>query len=142
MSHLRGQGTLSLNHPGQVSIFWLAVSPHYENPKLLPITGFGFCYDNCDTHTHSHSDKRARALLSGRSPPRRLLGLCQRRPRGQAGPARAPPPPSWRSLLQYRLLTGQSNSKRDLESKFNQLSCVCTTTSPQGKILCRQSALH
>ena len=58
MSHLRGQGTLSLNHPGQVSIFWLAVSPHYENPKLLPITGFGFCYDNCDTHTHSHSDKR------------------------------------------------------------------------------------
>lgn len=50
--------------------------------------------------------------------------------------------PSWRSLLQYRLLTGQSNSKRDLESKFNQLSCVCTTTSPQGKILCRQSALH
>ncbi|XP_052057442.1 translation initiation factor IF-2-like [Apodemus sylvaticus] len=35
----------------------------------------------------------ARALLSGRRPPRRLLGLCQRRPRGQAGPARAPPPP-------------------------------------------------
>lgn len=35
----------------------------------------------------------ARALLSGRRPPRRLHGLCRRRPRGRAGPARAPPPP-------------------------------------------------
>lgn len=35
----------------------------------------------------------ARALLSSRRPPRRLHGLCRRRPRGRAGPARAPPPP-------------------------------------------------
>ena len=74
MSHLRGQGTLSLNHPGQVSIFWLAVSPHYENPKLLPITGFGFCYDNCDTHTQGrHRLASASAARPGRGEGHRVL---------------------------------------------------------------------
>lgn len=54
MSHLRGQSTISVNHPGQVSSFWPPVSPHHEDPKLLPRVGFGFCYDNCDARTHAH----------------------------------------------------------------------------------------